>query len=115
LHRSGPEAGHIKKVIVMLINFKVSGVKAGSFENDENQVIDYGYVYAIGEFKDAINEGNFQTGLQIQKFKCRSKPVLQAIRNILIKAGSPVDLALDIDFSAKEGAVSMPSVVGIGQ
>lgn len=99
----------------MLINFKVSGVKAGSFENDDKQVIEYGYVYCIGDFKDAVNDGNFQTGLQIQKFKCRNKATLSAIRNILVKSNGPVDMALDIDFSAKEGAVSMPSVVGIGQ
>lgn len=99
----------------MLINFKVSGVKAGSFENDDKQVIEYGYVYCVGEFKDSVSDSNFQTGLQIQKFKCRSKSVLSAIRNILVKSGQPVDMALDIDFAAKEGAVSVPSVVGIGQ
>lgn len=99
----------------MLINFKVSGVKSGSFENDEKQVIEYGYVYCVGDFKDNVNDGNFHTGLQMQKFKCRNKSVLSAIRNILVKSGGPLDMALDIDFSAKEGAVSMPSVVGIGQ
>lgn len=99
----------------MLINFKVSGVKSGSFENDEKQVIEYGYVYCIGDFKDNENDGNFQCGLQIQKFKCRSKPVLLALRNILNKAKGPVDVQLDIDFSAKEGAVSVPSVIGIAQ
>lgn len=99
----------------MLIQFNVSGVKGGSFENDEKQVIEYGYVYAIGEFRDTTSGDNISTGLQIQKFKCRNKAVLQAIRNILNKSQAPVDMLLDIDFSAKEGAISVPSVVGISQ
>lgn len=99
----------------MLINFKVSGVKSGSFENDDKQVIEYGYVYAIGEFKDNVSDSGFQTGLALQKFKCRNKAVLTAIRTILVKSGGPVDIQLDIDFAAKEGAVSVPSVVGVGQ
>lgn len=99
----------------MLINFNVSGVKSGSFENDKGETIEYGYVYAVGEFRDNVDGGNFNSGLQIQKFKCRNKSALSAIRNILVKSGAPVNMALDIDFSAKEGAVSMPSVVGLGQ
>lgn len=96
----------------MLINFKVSAVKAGSFENDEKEVIEYGYVYAVGEFRDNTNAENFNTGIQIQKFKCRDKFVLSAIRGALLKAKGAVDIQLDIDFAAKEGAVSVPSVVG---
>jgi hypothetical protein len=99
----------------MFIKFNVSGVKGGSFENDEKQVIEYGYVYAIGEFRDFSREDTIQTGLQVNKFKCKNKAILSAIRNILIKAGGPVDITLDIDFAAKEGALSVPSVVGIGQ
>jgi len=96
----------------MLINFKVSAVKAGSFENDEKQIIEYGYVYAVGEFRDSSNTDNFNTGIQIQKFKCRDKQVLSSIRTALLKAKGSVDIQLDIDFAAKEGAVSVPSVVG---
>lgn len=97
----------------MFINFNVSAVKAGSFENDEKQIIEYGYVYAVGEFRDSTNAENFNTGIQIQKFKCRDKLTLSTIRSALLKAKGSVDIQLDIDFSAKEGAVSVPSVVGV--
>lgn len=91
----------------------MSAVKAGSFENDEKQIIEYGYVYCVGEFRDSSNSDNFQTGIQIQKFKCRDKAALTSIRNALNKAKTAVDIQLDIDFAAKEGAISVPSVVGV--
>jgi hypothetical protein len=97
----------------MFINFNVSAVKAGSFVNDEKETIEYGYVYAVGEFRDSSNTENFQTGIQIQKFKCRDKLVLSTVRAALLKAKGAVDIQLDIDFSAKEGAISVPSVVGV--
>lgn len=96
----------------MFINFNVSAVKAGSFVNDEKETIEYGYVYAVGEFKDSSNTDNFNTGIQSQKFKCRDKQVLASIRAALLKAKAPIDIQLDIDFTAKEGAISVPSVVG---
>ncbi len=99
----------------MLIKFNVSGVKSGSFKNDDEQLIEYGYVYCLGDFRDSSNDSGFQSGLQIQKFKCRDKSVLIQIRAHLNKANGPVPLSLDIDFAAKEGAVSVPSVVGLGQ
>ena len=97
----------------MHINFNVSGVKAGSFENDEKQVIEYGYVYCSGEFRDSLNNDNFQTGIHPQKFKCRDKSVLNQIRSHLLKSKGIVPMSLDIDFAAKEGAISVPTVIGV--
>jgi hypothetical protein len=97
----------------MKINFTVSGVKGGSFENDAKETINYGYVYAIGDFRNIDQNGGFNTGLQLQKFKCPDPKVLAAIRGRLVSACEPVSLDLDIEFLAKDGAASVPVVMGV--
>jgi len=99
----------------MQIKFNVSAVKSGSFTNDEQQVVNYGYVYAVGDFKDQTNTENFVTGLQMMKFRCPDKATAGAIRLALLKAQKPVELVLDVDFTTKEGQVSVPTISGIVQ
>lgn len=97
----------------MKINLTVSGVKGGSFENDEKQLVNYGYVYGIGDFRNVEQPNGFNTGLQLQKFKCPDLKVLSVIRARLVASGEPVVMDIDMEFMAKDGGTSVPVVMGV--
>ena len=99
----------------MLITFLVSAVKGGVFLTEEKEERQYGYVYATGDFRDNREGKNINIGVQVQKFRCTDQRVLSAIGDQLAKAGKPVSLSLDLDFTAKEGEVSRPVILGLGQ
>lgn len=97
----------------MEIKLLVTGVKGGTFKDDAQQDREYGYVYSAGEFRNSERDTTFQTGVHANKFRCPDLKILSLIRTRLLQAGKPIELALDIDFSGKEGEVSQPVVVGI--
>jgi hypothetical protein len=99
----------------MLITFLVSAVKGGVFLTEEKEEREYGYVYATGDFRNNRDGKNINTGVQVQKFRCPDLKVLSAIADRLAQAGQPVSLPLDLDFTAKEGEVSRPVILGLGK
>lgn len=97
----------------MEIKMMVSGVKGGTFEDDQKQNREYGYIYSVGEFRNSDRDSTFQTGLQMNKFRCPNLNVLRAVRQRLLAAKEPIEMLLDIEFGGKEGEISTPVVVGV--
>lgn len=103
----------------MKIPLSLARVKSGQFKNEENQqLVTFAYVYALGDFQAVTREGNSDVGLSMQKLKIDTSMGLGLANAIAQKVSEnkdklPFSITLECQLVAAEGKPSALVVVGL--